>query len=111
MEGALAYFFVGTLVTLAVEWIRSVSAAIDGRLVNLVAWLVGTAATFIPTEIVAQFTFEGLDLEARLLAGAILAGVSSVVAEAKGIMSNARKVKAEALEAAGEGDEVYGSPK
>lgn len=111
MEGALAYFIVGTLVTLAVEWIRSVSSAIDGRLVNLLAWAVGVAATFIPTEVVPQFVFSGLDLEARLLAGAILAGVSSLVAEAKGIMSNARKIKAEALESVGEGDEVYGSPK
>lgn len=111
MDGALAYLFVGTLVTLAVEWIRSVSSALDGRLVNLVAWLVGTAATFIPTEIVPQFAFEGLALDERLLAGAILAGISSVVAEAKGVMSNSRKVTGEALDAIGEGDEVYGSPK
>lgn len=108
MDTGLAYLIVGTLVTLAVEWIRSVATGIDGRLVNLLAWAVGFAATFVPAELVSQFAFSGLDLENRLLAGAILAGVSSLVAEAKGALNNSRKINAEVLASVGEGEEAYG---
>jgi hypothetical protein len=106
MDTGLAFLIVGTLVTLAVEWIRSVATGVDGRLVNILAWAVGFAATFIPASVVEQFTFSGLDLENRLLTGAILAGVASVIAEAKGALNNSRKITAEVLLEAGE--EAYG---
>lgn len=108
MDTGLAYLIVGTLVTLAVEWIRSVATGIDGRMVNLLAWAVGFAATFVPQDVVAQFAFSGLDLENRLLAGAILAGVSSLIAEGKGALNNSRKISAEVLASVGEGEEAYG---
>ena len=107
MDTGLAYFIVATLVTLVVEWIRGWATAIDGRLVNLLAWAVGFAATYVPDELVPAFAFDGLAFEERLFAGAILAGVASVVAESKRALNNSGKINAEALRQVGEGDEAY----
>jgi hypothetical protein len=104
MELGLAYFVVATVVTLVVEQIRKLSDKIDGRLVNLLAWAVGFGATYVPIEAFAGVTA----LEDRLAAGLALAGLSSVVAEVKGALSNSRKISAEVLEEVGLKEEAWG---
>lgn len=111
-ELGFAYVIVATVVTLIVEQVRKLSDKIDGRVVNLLAWLVGALATFIPIAAFAALNDQLPDwaIEDRLAAGIVLAGLSSVVAGIKGALTNTRKLKQAALESVGRGDEGYQAP-
>lgn len=103
-DSPLMYLLISTVVTLIVEWLRGLIKGIDGRIVNIVAWAVGVGATWLPVAIFAETT----EIESRLGAGLVLAGLSSGWAEAKGALNNSRKLNAQKLETAGQGDEVFG---